>query len=240
MITIALALFVGLGIFGLIWHYVKAKAIEDFKGAPLTFTPLEYKPAQQPDGSLQWDANGYLVSVPTGSYVPFEPRHERYMKIAEVMTALGSASLVFVPNSRLSVYPHSCAFALVLLGFSVLYSVLFMAALTYFYEGFLYNNDTYLAWKYGLVHALGFGGLVCFVLSYFVLAVRVGWALIYAQVVGSSKLFSLSSSAFFAFFAAKTPRSRSAQAMRLIKGECSAYFWRSLGPRIRLRRRRGQ
>ena len=115
----------------------------------MTFTPVAFRPVLNTDGTLQCKADGRLVHVPTGEYTSFEPRHERYAKIAEVVTALASASLIFVPNSRLNVYPHSCAFALVLLGFSVLYTVGFMAMLAYFYEDFLYRPTSYSPTRYG-------------------------------------------------------------------------------------------
>jgi hypothetical protein len=160
MVTIAVAIIIGAGVFGVLWFYVTKNTTEIFgKSAAMTFTPDDGK----------------------GGIVPFEPRHERYMKVAEVVTTLASASLIFVPTSRLRVYPHSCAFSLVLLGFSVFYSVGFMVALTYFYEEFLYFRNSYSALKYGLVHALGFGGLFCFAFAYIALAVRVGWALIYTS-----------------------------------------------------------
>jgi hypothetical protein len=187
MITISIALAVGVGIFVGIWRYVEKATVSKWgSDAPMTFTPLDYRPALDETGNFQWDPDGHIMSVPTGAVVPFEPRHERYMKIAEVVTALAAASMVFVPSSRLSAYPRSCAFALILLGFSVLYSVGFMATLTYFYEDFLYNQSSYSPRKYGLVHALGFGGLVCFAVAYFSIAVRVGWALVYATAHASS------------------------------------------------------
>jgi len=176
MVTVSIAVVVALGSLALIWRTVTTNAkVLLGTNAQITFTPLAYKPSFGP--------NGQLVRVPAGEFVPFESRHERYMKIAEVVTTLASASLVFVPSSRLRVYPHSCSFALVLLGFSVLYCILFMALLTYFYEGFLYDPNTYTVTKYGLVHALGFGGLFCFALAYISLAVRVGWAAIYAATI---------------------------------------------------------
>src|ERR1700692_3751172 len=129
MVTISIAIVLGVGLFAVLWFYVTKNTNNIFgKGAAMTFTPD--------------DAKGGIVS--------FEPRHERYMKIAEVVTTLASASLIFVPNSRLSVYSHSCAFTLVLLGFSVFYCVGFMVALTYFYEEFLYFRNSYSALKYGL------------------------------------------------------------------------------------------
>jgi hypothetical protein len=158
MLTIILAVAISASVFGIIWYYVAKKVTVAWQGQPGTFTPMDSR----------------------NNPVPFDPRHERYMKVAEVVTALASASLVFIPSSRLSVYPHSCAFAMALLGFVVLYSVLFTALLTYFYESFLYDDLSYAAWKYGLVHALGFGGLLCFAVAYVVLAIRVGWAEIYA------------------------------------------------------------
>ena len=45
-----------------------------------------------------------------------------------------------------------------------------MALLTYFYETFLYDKSSYTPWKYGLINALGFGGLLCFAVAYIVLA----------------------------------------------------------------------
>jgi hypothetical protein len=165
--TIAVAIIISAAFFGSVWWFVRRETIRVFgPNAAMTFTPNDGR----------------------GVVVPFEPRHERYMKIAEVVTTLASASLVFLPASRLGVYTHSCAFALVLLGSSVLFCVSFMAVLTYFYEGFLYFPNSYAPWKYGLVHALGFGGLFCFALAYMWLAVRVGWAVIYAgEIVSPSK-----------------------------------------------------
>ncbi len=121
---------------------------------------------------------GWIVSF-TPNGVPFDPRHDRYQKVAEVVTALASASLVFIPGSKLAIYPHLSSFALVLLGLTVLYCVLFMALLAVFYEKFLYDNLSYKPWKYGLINALGFAGLFCFGTAYVVLAVGAGFAAIY-------------------------------------------------------------
>ena len=148
MKTVILALVTGLGVFAVVWWRAGVDAIKVWHGLPATFTP--------PDSQ--------------GKPQPFEHRHERYMGVAEVMLTLASASLVFVPSSRLSLYSHACAFALILLGLCVLYSVGFMALLSYFYERFLYDDQTYRPWKYGLLHGLGFGALFCFALAYIVLA----------------------------------------------------------------------
>ena len=159
MKTVILALITGLGVFALVWWRVRNDAIKEWHGLPATFTP--------PDSH--------------GKPVPFEHRHERYMNVTEVMVTLASASLVFVPSSRLSFYSHACAFALILLGLCVLYCVGFMALLTYFYERFLYDAQTYRPWKYGLLHGLGFGALFCFALAYIVLAGGVANAVIHAS-----------------------------------------------------------
>ncbi len=154
MITVLISLFSGAFVFATLWIAVgySARRTCSKPGWTLTFTP-----------------NG----------VPFEPRHDRYQKVAEVVTTLGSASLVFIPGSKLAAYPHLSSLALVLLGLTVLYCVLFMALLTFFYETFLYDNLSYKPWKYGLVNALGFSGLFCFGAAYLVLAVGAGFAAIY-------------------------------------------------------------
>lgn len=180
MISISIAIVAAVGGFVLVWTIVRSNAVKVFgRDAAMTFTPEAFRPALDPNGSLMFDASKRLVVIPTGEFVSFEPRHERYMKIAEVVTTLASASLIYVPNSRLNVYPHVCAFALVLLGFSVLYFVGFMAMLTFYYEGFLYERSSYSPTKYGLVNALGFGGFICFAVAYISLAIRVAWGMIY-------------------------------------------------------------
>jgi hypothetical protein len=156
MITVLIALFCGAFIFATLWVAVgySARRICSKPGWVLTFTP-----------------NG----------VPFETRHDRYQKVAEVVTTLASASLVFIPGSKLAAYPHLSSFALVFLGLTVLYCVLFMALLAFFYEEFLYDNLAYKPWKYGLVNALGFGGLFCFGTAYILLAVGAGFTAIYRR-----------------------------------------------------------
>ena len=139
MSAVELGLACGLFTFALVW---------------VSVTYSSWKVCKKPGWSITFTPN----------HMPFEPRHDRYQKVAEVITTLSSASLVFVPGSKLAAYPRLSGFALVLLGLAVLYCVLFMALLTFFYERFLYDNSLYKPWKYGLVNGLGFGGLVCFAL----------------------------------------------------------------------------
>jgi len=128
--------------------------------------------------ALNW--NGSATFTPNG--IDFDPRHGHYMKTAEVVVALASASLLFVPRLRVDTHPRAYSFAMVLLGASVLFCVIFMAALTYFYENFLYRNDSYSAWKYGLVNALGSSGLLCFAIAYVFLAVAMAKATLVGAV----------------------------------------------------------
>jgi hypothetical protein len=51
----------------------------------------------------------------------------------------------------------------------------------YFYERFLYDDQTYAPWKYGLLLGLGFGALFCFALAYIVLAGGVANAVIHGS-----------------------------------------------------------
>jgi hypothetical protein len=117
-----------------------------------------------------------VTFTPNG--ISFDPRHGHYMKTAEVVVTLASASLIFIPKLRVSAHPGSYSFALVLLGACVAFCVFFMVFLTYFYENFLYNANTYKAWKYGLVNALGFTALTCFATAYMTLAVAIASAVL--------------------------------------------------------------
>ena len=114
----------------------------------------------------------------TPNGISFDPRHGHYMKTAEVLVTLASASLIFIPTLRVSAHPALYSFALVLLGACVAFCVLFMVALTYFYENFLYNASTYKAWRYGLVNALGFTALICFATAYTALAFAIASAVL--------------------------------------------------------------
>jgi hypothetical protein len=63
--------------------------------------------------------------------VDFDPRHGHYMKCGEVLIALASVSLVFIPLHstllpRTGVSGAFLAISMVLLGFTVVYALLFM------------------------------------------------------------------------------------------------------------------
>jgi hypothetical protein len=109
--------------------------------------------------------------------VNFDPRHGQYMKCAEVLITLASASLVFIPTLHVSSLLPSLAFSIVLLGFTVVYALLFMSLLTYFYEMFLFNPASFTAFRSSLVFSLGFGAFLCFAVSYLALSIITGVAI---------------------------------------------------------------
>ena len=108
--------------------------------------------------------------------VDFDPRHGHYMKCAEVLITLASASLVFIPlhSALLSKTGTSgvlLGISMVLLGLTVVYALFFMGLLTYFYEMFLFNPASFKAIRSSLIFALGFSAFWCFALAYLALAI---------------------------------------------------------------------
>jgi len=119
--------------------------------------------------------------------VSFDPRHGHYMKCAEVLITLASASLVFIPTLHVSSLLPKLAFSMVLLGFTVVYALLFMALLTYFYEMFLFNPASFTAFRSSFVFTLGFSAYVCFALAYLVLSIITGTAIGNGSLVISNR-----------------------------------------------------
>jgi hypothetical protein len=109
--------------------------------------------------------------------VSFDPRHGHYMKCAEVLITLASASLVFIPTLHVSALLPKLAFSMVLLGFTVVYALLFMALLTYFYEMFLFNPASFTAVRSSTVFTFGFSAYLCFALAYIWLSIITGTAI---------------------------------------------------------------
>ncbi len=117
-----------------------------------------------------------------GEEVDFDPRHGHYMKCAEVLITLASASLVFIPTLHVSTLLSKLAFPMVLLGFTVVYALLFMALLTYFYEMFLFNPASFTAFRSSTIFTLGFSAFTCFALAYLTLSIIMG------EAIGSGSL----------------------------------------------------
>ena len=98
------------------------------------------------------------------------------MKCAEIVITLSSASLIFIPSLHSASALSHLAFSLVLLGFTVVYGLGFIAAMSYFHEMFLFNPDSFTAFRSSLMFTLGFGGLACFGLAYIVFAIVIAKA----------------------------------------------------------------
>jgi hypothetical protein len=120
---------------------------------------------------------GEMVFPEEGGVVDFDPRHGHYMKLGELLITLASASLVFIPSLHFSSMLPRLGFPIILLGFTVIYALGFMAGLTYFYEMFLFDPRTFTAFRSSLVFTLGFGAFTCFALAYGTLAIIVGSAI---------------------------------------------------------------
>lgn len=112
----------------------------------------------------------------TDAEVDFEPRLGHYLKTAEVVITLASASLVFVPRLVISNHPEWFAFSMTLFGLCVMFLVLFMVLLLYFYEDSLYFPTFYTVFKSALVVSTGVTGLICFLLAYLSIAIQIAKA----------------------------------------------------------------
>jgi hypothetical protein len=157
-----------LGAGSLIWailffseYYIECKILRT-PGVVITLTPWKRDP------------QGKIKSPP--EVHEFDPRLEHYLKVAEIIIGLASASLVFIPTLHSSKINCWFAFALVLLGFTVVFGLTFMATITYFYEMFLFNPGSYSAGRSSLMFSLGFSGFACFALAYFVIAIQIALA----------------------------------------------------------------
>jgi hypothetical protein len=106
----------------------------------------------------------------------FEPRLGAYMKLAEVVTTLAAASMVFIPRITVTIYPAMFAYSMVSLALSVLFAILFMLMLLFWYEDALYLPMNYTVRRSAVVLGLGFTGLACFAFAYLVLAFQLARA----------------------------------------------------------------
>lgn len=142
-------------------YYVERKMIRT-PGVVITLTPWKR------------DMNGKIKNPP--EVHEFDPRLEHYLKVAEIIIGLASASLVFIPTLHAKSINCWFAFALVLLGFTVFFGLSFMATMTYFYEMFLFEPASYSAGRSSLMFSVGFSGYGCFALAYFVIAIQIALA----------------------------------------------------------------
>jgi len=158
--------------------------------APIIMFLIEYRIERKLDiviSPREWIANPkwpqekqrYLVG---DKLVDFVPRMQQYTKTAEIVITLASASLLFVP-SHLSKQPM-LALTVTLLGFAVLWGVLFIVWISYCYEETLYNPKRFGAVQSSISFALGFGALACFGIAYIVLALIFAHAIASGQTLG--------------------------------------------------------
>jgi hypothetical protein len=112
----------------------------------------------------------------TQDEIDFGPRLAHYPKTSEIVITLSSASLVFIPRLVVSTHPEWFAFSMTLFGLCVVFLILFMVVLIYLYESSLYFPTHYTVSKSGVVGALGFTGLICFMAGYMSIAFQIAKA----------------------------------------------------------------
>jgi hypothetical protein len=113
--------------------------------------------------------SGTFTFEPRGVPGTFEPRLANYVRAVEYLLGLATGSIVLLvgssalhPNGTL---PWVFASPLIVLGFCVVYGVLFMVLLIFIYEEFLHHNN-YTRARYVRNQGLGFSALACFCLGY--------------------------------------------------------------------------
>jgi len=113
--------------------------------------------------------NGPFTFEPGGVSGSFEPRLANYVRAVEYLLGLATGSIVLLVGSS-AIHPNGTlpwvfASPLVVLGFCVVYGVLFMALMIYNYEEFL-HHDNYTRTRYVRSQGLGFSALACFCVGY--------------------------------------------------------------------------
>jgi hypothetical protein len=124
-----------------------------------------------------WTAAAYITRGegpfhldPKGEKSAFEPFLQKYIKIAELVIGLASASIVLLVgastfHSQGGHLPWFYASPLLLLALSVAYSVAFNAWLIYEYEEYCHGNK-HNRLRYSISLASGLSALSCFGISY--------------------------------------------------------------------------
>jgi hypothetical protein len=110
--------------------------------------------------SLLW-AVAVGVVIPAAFFI-YEYRIERkeaYVTLTPFKKERDPASLVFIPTLLSTSHLPALGFCMMILGMTVVYSLGFMAAITYFYEMFLFKPTSFTAFRSSLMFSLGFGAL---------------------------------------------------------------------------------
>jgi len=111
----------------------------------------------------------------------FEPRLVNYIRAVEYLLGLATGSIVLLVGSSAlhanGMLPWAFASPLVVLGFCVVYGVLFMVLLIVDHENFTHDPESYSRSRYVKNQFLGFSALACFCLGYFWLVFSVALTL---------------------------------------------------------------
>lgn len=107
---------------------------------------------------------------PKGIEGAFEPLLAKYLRLAEVLVSLATGSIVLIVGSTAlrsgnTKLPWVFASPLILLAFSAIYGIAFMAWLTLSYEEYQQGNK-HTGFVYSLSETLGYSSIVCFFFGY--------------------------------------------------------------------------
>jgi hypothetical protein len=108
------------------------------------------------------------VSAATGT---FEPLLKHYIDVTKLLVTIAAASITFggTHDVRTGIFA-----AKLILAFSILYGVLFCAAVLYMYDEYGQNVEVYTRFWYSSVESLGFATLLTFFIGYLVWALNLG------------------------------------------------------------------
>ena len=107
----------------------------------------------------------------------FEPFLQKYLRASEFVVGLATGSIVLLVGSsalhgQTGHLPWFYASPLLMLGYSVIYGIVFMVWLIFHYEEYQHGvKHTRMAYAFSLTS--GFSSLVCFIVGYFWLIFRV-------------------------------------------------------------------
>lgn len=118
---------------------------------------------------LKEDVDSYDLGP--GSAAAYKPIMHRYLRLAEFMIGAASGSIVLIVGSsalhgqgvKLNWFYAS---PLILIAFSVVYGVGFMACQILTWEEALHNGNKQTPNRFALDQALGFSSLLCFIFGY--------------------------------------------------------------------------
>jgi hypothetical protein len=108
------------------------------------------------------------VSAATGTFTHLL---QHYIDVTKLLITVAAASIAFGGNQN---GKAGILIAKFTLAFSILYGVLFCAAVLYMYDEYGQNLEVYTRFWYSTVETLGFSALICFVVGYGVWALNVG------------------------------------------------------------------